>query len=196
MLTSELQGNVIDLCPVGALTSKPYAFTARPWELTKTELIDVMDALGSNIRVDVKGREVMRILPRNHDGVNEEWLADRSRFIWDGLRRQRLDRPYVRVDGRLRPASWAEAFAAIAGGGRRRAGRGARRRSRLDRGDLRAAGAGRRRSAARVECRTDGAKLPAGNRSGYVGTARIADIDTAAADHADRHQPARSRRRC
>ena len=122
MLTSELQGNVIDLCPVGALTSKPYAFTARPWELTKTESIDVMDALGSNIRVDAKGREVMRILPRNHDGVNEEWLADRSRFIWDGLRRQRLDRPYVREGGRLRPASWAEAFAAVARGGRRASG--------------------------------------------------------------------------
>ena len=115
MLTSELQGNVIDLCPVGALTSKPYAFTARPWELRKTESIDVMDGLGSNIRVDVKGREVMRILPRNHDGVNEEWLADRSRFIWDGLRRQRLDRPYVREGGRLRPASWGEAFEAVAG---------------------------------------------------------------------------------
>ena len=114
MLTSEMQGNVIDLCPVGALTSKPYAFTARPWELTKTESIDVMDALGSNIRVDAKGREVMRIMPRNHDGVNEEWLADRSRFIWDGLRRQRLDRPYVREGGRLQPATWGEAFAAIA----------------------------------------------------------------------------------
>src|ERR671924_1849753 len=83
-MTSELQGNVIDLCPVGALTSRPYAFKARPWELRKTESIDVMDALGSNIRVDARGREVMRILPRNHDGVNEEWLADRSRFIWDG----------------------------------------------------------------------------------------------------------------
>ncbi len=103
MLTSELQGNVIDLCPVGALTSKPYAFTARPWELKKTESIDVMDALGSSIRVDVRGREVMRILPRNHDDVNEEWLADRSRFVWDGLRRQRLDKPYIRENGKLRP---------------------------------------------------------------------------------------------
>jgi NADH-quinone oxidoreductase subunit G len=92
-LDSELQGNIIDLCPVGALTSKPYAFTARPWELKKTETIDVMDALGSNIRVDTKGREVMRIMPRNHDGVNEEWLSDKSRFVWDGLRRQRLDKP-------------------------------------------------------------------------------------------------------
>ena len=114
MLTSELQGNVIDLCPVGALTSKPYAFTARPWELKKTESIDVMDALGSNIRIDTRGREVMRIMPRNHDGVNEEWLADRSRFVWDGLRRQRLDKPYVRKNGRLTPVGWSEAFAAVA----------------------------------------------------------------------------------
>ena len=83
-LASNMQGNIIDLCPVGALVSKPYSFTARPWELTKTETIDVMDALGSNIRVDTKGREVMRIMPRNHDSVNEEWLADRSRFAWDG----------------------------------------------------------------------------------------------------------------
>ncbi|MEO1277218.1 MAG: 2Fe-2S iron-sulfur cluster-binding protein, partial [Pseudomonadota bacterium] len=113
-LSSEMQGNIVDLCPVGALTSKPYAFTARPWELRKTQSIDVMDALGSNIRVDVKGREVMRILPRNHDGVNEEWLADRSRYVWDGLRRQRLDKPYVRRDGKLKAASWDEAFAAIA----------------------------------------------------------------------------------
>ncbi|MFN6979504.1 MAG: NADH-quinone oxidoreductase subunit NuoG, partial [Gemmobacter sp.] len=101
-LASNLQGNIIDLCPVGALTSKPYAFTARPWELTKTETIDVMDAMGASIRVDTKGREVMRILPRNHDGVNEEWISDKTRFVWDGLRRQRLDRPYLRVDGRLR----------------------------------------------------------------------------------------------
>jgi NADH-quinone oxidoreductase subunit G len=99
---------------VGALVSKPYAFTARPWELTKTESIDVMDALGSNIRVDTKGREVMRILPRNHDGVNEEWISDRTRFVWDGLRRQRLDRPYIRENGKLRPASWAEALATAA----------------------------------------------------------------------------------
>lgn len=112
-MTSELQGNVIDLCPVGALTSKPYAFQARPWELTKTESIDVMDAVGSAIRVDTRGREVMRILPRVNDAVNEEWISDKTRFIWDGLRSQRLDRPYVRKDGRLVPASWGEAFAAI-----------------------------------------------------------------------------------
>ncbi|MEE4210668.1 MAG: NADH-quinone oxidoreductase subunit NuoG, partial [Parvularcula sp.] len=93
---SELTGNLIDICPVGALTSKPYAFTARPWELKKVETIDVMDALGSNIRMDVRGRQVMRILPRIHDAVNEEWLADKSRFIWDGLAKRRLDRPYIR----------------------------------------------------------------------------------------------------
>src|SRR6186713_776923 len=84
-MTSELQGNVIDLCPVGALTSKPYEFKARPWELTKTETIDVMDAVGSNIRVDARGREVMRILPRSNDDVNEEWITDKTRFVWDGL---------------------------------------------------------------------------------------------------------------
>ena len=113
-LTSELQGNVIDLCPVGALTSRPYAFQARSWELSKTESIDVMDALGSAIRVDARGREVMRILPRVNEDVNEEWISDKTRFVWDGLRTQRLDRPYVRENGRLRAASWAEAFAAVA----------------------------------------------------------------------------------
>ncbi len=111
---SELTGNLIDVCPVGALTSKPYAFSARPWELTKTETIDVMDAVGSNIRVDARGRDVMRILPRLHEEINEEWISDKTRFIWDGLKRQRLDRPYVRENGKLRPASWDEAFAAVA----------------------------------------------------------------------------------
>ena len=113
-LSSELQGNVIDLCPVGALTSRPYAFTARPWELTKTETIDAMDAVGSNIRVDTRGVEVMRIQPRNNDAVNEEWISDKSRFIWDGLKSQRLDRPYVRKDGKLTPVAWDEAFNAVA----------------------------------------------------------------------------------
>ena len=113
-LTSELSGNVIDLCPVGALTSKPYAFNARPWELRKTDSIDVMDALGSAIRVDSKGDGVMRIMPRVNEEVNEEWLSDKSRFIWDGLSRQRLDRPYVREGGKLRPASWTEALDATA----------------------------------------------------------------------------------
>jgi NADH-quinone oxidoreductase subunit G len=113
-LTSELQGNLADICPVGALTSKPYAFTARPWELGKTQSVDVMDALGSAIRVDTRGREVMRILPRINENVNEEWISDKTRHVVDGLRAQRLDRPYVRENGRLRAATWAEAFAAIA----------------------------------------------------------------------------------
>jgi NADH-quinone oxidoreductase subunit G len=112
-MTSELQGNVVDLCPVGALTSKPYAFNARPWELGKTESIDVMDAVGSAIRVDTRGREVMRVMPRVNEEINEEWISDKTRFIWDGLKTQRLDRPYVKKDGRLQPASWNEAFAAI-----------------------------------------------------------------------------------
>ena len=114
-MRSELQGNIIDLCPVGALTSKPYEFHGRPWELTKTESVDVMDAVGCAIRVDARGREVMRILPRVNEAVNEEWISDKSRFIWDGLKTQRLDRPYVRRDGRLVAATWDEAFAAIAG---------------------------------------------------------------------------------
>jgi NADH-quinone oxidoreductase subunit G len=113
-LSSELSANVIDLCPVGALTSKPYAFVARPWELKKTESIDVMDAVGSNIRIDARGEAVLRVLPRLHEGVNEEWLADKSRFACDGLRNQRLDTPYIRENGKLRPARWEEAFAAIA----------------------------------------------------------------------------------
>ena len=113
-MESELSGNVIDLCPVGALTSKPYAFTARPWELRKTESIDVMDALGSSIRVDCRGREVVRILPRVHEDVNEEWISDKTRFIWDGLRRQRLDTPYIRKNGKLAPAGWAEALGVVA----------------------------------------------------------------------------------
>ncbi|MCF6321722.1 MAG: molybdopterin-dependent oxidoreductase, partial [Rhizobiaceae bacterium] len=112
-MTSELQGNVIDLCPVGALTSRPYQDSARPWELTKTESIDVMDAVGSNIRIDARGREVMRIMPRLNEAVNEEWISDKTRFIWDGLRTQRLDRPYVRRDGKLVEASWNEAFVVI-----------------------------------------------------------------------------------
>ena len=98
-------GNVIDLCPVGALTSRPYEFRGRPWELRKIESIDVMDAVGSNIRLDARGREVMRILPRTHEDVNEEWISDKTRFACDGLRRQRLDRPYVRRNGKLQPAT-------------------------------------------------------------------------------------------
>jgi NADH-quinone oxidoreductase subunit G len=113
-MRSNLSGNVVDLCPVGALTSKPYAFMARPWELTKTLSIDVMDALGSAIRVDARGSEVMRILPRVNEAINEEWISDKTRHVWDGLRTQRLDRPYVKLDGKLVPSSWDEAFGAIA----------------------------------------------------------------------------------
>ena len=113
-MLSELSGNVVDLCPVGALTSKPYAFMARPWELTKSPSIDVMDALGANIRVDARGREVLRILPRENDAINEEWISDKTRHVWDGLRLQRLDRPFVRRGGRLEPATWDEAFGVIA----------------------------------------------------------------------------------
>ncbi|SEK36598.1 NADH dehydrogenase subunit G [Roseovarius azorensis] len=179
IIDSNLQGNIIDLCPVGALVSKPYAFTARPWELTKTETIDVMDALGSNIRVDCKGREVMRILPRNHDGVNEEWISDKTRFVWDGLRRQRLDRPYVRENGKLRPATWPEALATVA-----QAIKGAKKLAGLV-GDLVPVEAiyalkglieGQGGS---VECRTDKARLPAGNRSAYVGNVAVEELDSA-----------------
>ena len=177
-LDSNMQGNIIDLCPVGALVSKPYAFTARPWELTKTESIDVMDALGSNIRVDTKGREVMRFLPRNHDGVNEEWISDKTRFVWDGLRKQRLDTPYIRENGKLRKASWPEALnaAAAAMQGKKVAGLVG------DLAPVEAVFALKQLiegQGGRVECRTDGAKLPIGNRSAYVGTAAIEDIDDA-----------------
>ncbi len=174
-LASNLQGNIIDLCPVGALVSKPYAYKARPWELVKTDSVDVMDALGSAIRVDVKGREVMRILPRNHDGINEEWISDKTRFVWDGLRRQRLDTPYVRENGKLRKASWGEAMgiAAQAMRGRRVAGLV---------GDLVPVEAAfalkdlMARVGGTVECRVDGARLPAGERGGYVGNAKIEDL--------------------
>ncbi|NDR56396.1 NADH-quinone oxidoreductase subunit NuoG [Aliiruegeria sabulilitoris] len=177
-LDSNLQGNIIDLCPVGALVSKPYAFTARPWELTKTETIDVMDALGSNTRVDTKGREVKRILPRNNDAINEEWLADKSRFVWDGLKRQRLDRAYVRVDGKLKPASWAEALSAAAAAmkGKKIAGLVG------DLAPVEAAFALKQLvegQGGKVECRTDNARLPIANRAAYVGTAALEDIDSA-----------------
>ncbi|PTQ11663.1 NADH-quinone oxidoreductase subunit G [Sphingomonas oleivorans] len=113
-VTSELSGNVVDLCPVGALTSKPYAFEARPWELKKTAAIDVMDAVGTNIRLDSRGRQVLRVLPRINEEVNEEWASDKTRHAVDGLIRKRLDRPYVRKGGKLVEATWAEAFEAIA----------------------------------------------------------------------------------
>ncbi|MFL4976182.1 MAG: NADH-quinone oxidoreductase subunit NuoG, partial [Microvirga sp.] len=113
-MRSELQGNVADLCPVGALVHKPQNYNMRPWELTKTESVDVMDAVGSAIRVDARGREVMRIEPRINEAINEEWISDKTRQVVDGLRLQRLDQPYIRDGGRLRPASWPEAFATVA----------------------------------------------------------------------------------
>ena len=164
-MTSELQGNVVDLCPVGALTSKPYAFAARPWELTKTESIDVMDALGSAIRIDTRGREVMRILPRVNDDVNEEWISDKTRHVVDGLRTQRLDQPYIREDGRLRMATWPAAFEAIAAQAEGRAAgadRRHRRRPRRRRGDFRAQGSDD--AARRQQSRLPAGRL--GDRSG------------------------------
>ena len=177
-LESNLQGNIIDLCPVGALTSKPYSFTARPWELTKTETIDVMDALGCNIRVDTKGREVMRIMPRNHDGINEEWISDKSRFVWDGLRRQRLDTPYTREKGKLRAATWSETLAKAKTEIKNKKIFGLI-------GDLVSVEASFALKqfveglGGSVECRIDNTKLPSDNRSAYVGTAMIEDVDTA-----------------
>ena len=178
-----MQGNVVDLCPVGALTSKPYAFAARPWELGKTESIDVMDALGSAIRVDTRGREVMRILPRLNEDVNEEWISDKTRHIVDGLRVQRLDEPYVRVDGELKPASWSAAFAAIAGklkdANPARIGAIA--------GDLASVeemfalkDLMTRLGAKSIDCRQDGEALdPAWGRASYLFNATIAGIDKA-----------------
>lgn len=181
-LDSELSGNVIDLCPVGALTSKPYAFVARSWELEKTETIDVMDAVGSNIRVDARGAEVMRVLPRLNEDVNEEWISDKTRFACDGLRRQRLDQPYVRVDGKLKPASWDDAFAAIAS-----------RMNGLD-GSKIAAIAGDQADceamtalsalmgnlgSANMDCRQDGSQIDPSARAGYIFNTTIAEIERA-----------------
>ncbi|MGE0239539.1 MAG: NADH-quinone oxidoreductase subunit NuoG, partial [Parvibaculaceae bacterium] len=182
-MTSELQGNVIDLCPVGALTSKPYEFKARPWELTKTETIDAMDAVGSNIRVDSRGREVMRILPRVHEDVNEEWISDKTRFVWDGLKVQRLDRPYIREIGKLRAAAWPEAFARIA----QKVKGTAPERIGILLGDL--VGAEEAFSIkqlanalgiANIDCRQDGTPLgDSGGRAGYLFNATIAGIEEA-----------------
>jgi NADH-quinone oxidoreductase subunit G len=183
-MTSELQGNVIDLCPVGALTSRPYEFHARPWELSKTESIDVMDAVGSAIRVDTRGREVMRVMPRVNEAVNEEWISDKTRFIWDGLRTQRLDRPYVRAkNGRLQPATWPEAFAAIktAVDGRSGADIGAIA------GDLAGVeemyalkGLMASLGSPNIDCRQDGAALdPAQGRASYIFNPTIEGIEEA-----------------
>jgi NADH-quinone oxidoreductase subunit G len=182
-MTSELQGNVIDLCPVGALTSRPYAFQARPWELSKTESIDVMDAVGSAIRVDTRGREVMRIMPRVNEQVNEEWISDKTRFIWDGLRTQRLDRPYVRRNGKLTAASWGEAFGAIKDAVAKTSGD----RIGAIAGDLATVeemyalkGLMTALGSTNIDCRQDGAKLdPANGRASYVFNPTIEGIEDA-----------------
>ena len=182
-MTSELQGNVIDLCPVGALTSRPNAFQIRPWELTKTQSIDVMDAVGSNIRVDTRGREVMRIVPRVNEDVNEEWISDKTRFHWDGLRAQRLDRPFVRDGGKLRPASWPEAFervrAAVAGAEPAKVGAIAGDMVSVEEMFAMKALLGSLGSASH-DCRQDGARIdPSLGRSSYLLNAGIAGIDEA-----------------
>src|SRR3984957_16376598 len=182
-LSSELQGNVVDLCPVGALTSKPTAFHARPWEYAKTESIDVMDALGSSIRIDARGREVVRILPRVNDAINEEWISDKTRHIVDGLKTQRLDRPYVRVDGRLRPASWAEAFAMVAA----KVAAAAPSRVGAIVGDLATVeemfalkSLVGKLGSSNIDCRQDGSKLhPKFGRASYLFNSTIAGIDQA-----------------
>jgi NADH-quinone oxidoreductase subunit G len=182
-MTSELQSNVVDLCPVGALTSKPYAFAARPWELNKTQSIDVMDAVGSAIRIDTRGREVMRILPRVNDDINEEWISDKTRHVVDGLRTQRLDQPYVRTNGRLQPASWREAFSVIADKMKTSGGK----RAGAIVGDL--AGAEEmfalkdlmmRLGSANIDARQDGSVLdPNWGRATYLFNATIAGIEQA-----------------
>ena len=184
-MTSELQGNVADLCPVGALLPKPQSFRGRPWEYQKTETIDVMDALGSAIRVDSRGREVMRILPRINDLVNEEWISDKTRQIVDGLKTQRLDRPYIRENGRLRPASWQEALAAVA------AKTKATPASRIGAlvGDLAAVEEtfalkllAEQLGTPNLDCRQDGAKLdPKFGRASYLFNATVAGIELAGA---------------
>ena len=181
-LASELSANVIDLCPVGALTSRPYAFTARPWELNKTESIDVMDAVGSNIRVDARGSQVMRVLPRLNEDVNQEWISDKTRYAIDGLRRQRLDRPYARGrDGKLHPISWDEALKTVAGKlGKARATRVAAIAG--DQCDAESMFALKclmaRIGSPNLDCRQDGAKI-GGARSGYLFNSTIAGIDDA-----------------
>ena len=181
-LGSELSGNIIDLCPVGALTSKPYAFAARPWELKRTESVDVLDAVGSNIHVDTREPMVLRVLPRLNEDVNEEWISDKTRFACDGLRLQRLDRPLVRRDGRLEPASWDEAFSAVAARATRLAGE----RVAAIAGDLADAEAMcalkdlmSALGSPNLDCRQDGARLDASCRAGYLFNTTIAGIEEA-----------------
>ena len=179
-LTSELSGNLIDICPVGALLNKPYSFIARPWELRKTDSVDVHDALGASIRVDARGSEVLRILPRINDDVNEEWLGDKSRFSHDGLKRRRLDKPWVRQNGKLQPATWAEAFGAIAArvkslpGDRIGAVAGdlCDAESMVALEDLLAS-----LGSHNIDCRQDGAALEAGRRDFYTFNSTVAGID-------------------
>ena len=181
-LHSELQGNIIDLCPVGALNSKPYEYRARPWELRKTELVDVLDAVGCNIRVDARPPEVMRIVPRLHEDINEEWISDKSRFAYDGLKKRRLDVPMVKQDGKLREASWRDAFGAIRA---RLEGQGGERIAAIvgDLVDCEAmvvlkelmAGLG----SPHLDCRQDGAKLDPQARCGYLFNTTIAGIERA-----------------
>jgi NADH-quinone oxidoreductase subunit G len=182
-LDSELSANVIDLCPVGALTSKPYAFVARPWELKKTETVDVMDAVGSNIRVDARGSEVLRVLPRLHEDINEEWISDKTRYACDGLKRQRLDRPYVRgADGKLKPASWEVAFTAIADkmSGLKGEEIGAIVGDSVDAEAMFALKALMGSlGTANLDCRQDGAKLSAEARAGYTFNTSISGIEQA-----------------
>ncbi|PZO85410.1 MAG: NADH-quinone oxidoreductase subunit G [Micavibrio aeruginosavorus] len=179
---SEMSGNLVDVCPVGALTSKPYAFKARPWELKKTETVDVHDALGCNIRVDSRGNEVMRVLPRLHEGINEEWINDRTRHAVDGLKYKRLDRPYVRKNGKLVEASWDEAFGVVA------AKMTAANKDRIaafagDLADVESMlalkdlmnGLGSRN----YDCRADGTHYDVSERSGYVFNSGIAAIEQA-----------------
>lgn len=184
LVKTELSGNLIDVCPVGALTSKPYAFKARPWELKKTETIDVMDAVGSNIRVDVRGREVMRVLPRLHEDINEEWIGDRTRFSYDGLNNQRLDRPYIRDEdsGKLREADWDEAFALIAE--KLKGLKGAEIAGLVgDLAEVEGVVALKDLLAAlgspNMDCRTDGARFDVSDRSGYLFNSTIAGIEMA-----------------
>jgi len=181
-LTSELSGNIVDLCPVGALTSKPYAFTARPWELRKTESIDVFDALGASIRVDARGGEVLRVLPRLNEETNEEWIGDKSRHAVDGLKRQRLDRPYLRKDGKLQPVSWAEALTAAAAKlkGTNASRIGAIVGDLVDAESVAAlkdilAGLG----VANLDCRQDGAKIDPANRASWLFNSTVQGIEDA-----------------
>jgi len=181
-LKSELSGNIIDICPVGALTNKPLAFEYRSWEMQKTESVDVMDAVGCNIRIDARGNEVMRILPRLNEDVNEEWINDKTRFACDGLKRQRLDQPYVRKDGKLRPASWSEAFTTIAAKLRETPP------SRIAAlaGDLMGCESMfalkmlmQNLSVANLDCRQDGADYDVSTRAAYVMNSGINGIDQA-----------------